>query len=347
MNKQVLTNEMVIEKYYELNSVTAVAKHFQKRLKTIRGILRDSGIDTINYSKSKINPITNEKICTKCLTPKSLDSFRLNKKGKYSSSCISCLNKARIILSKAQYHRDPEYRKKNTIRSMEYQKTVPDKTKVWRKKWSDNNRDKINEFGRKYYQERLEYFKDKSKKYHRKRWDSDSEHRERVNNSSKERFQKLYYNDEECKKKTVDKAVNYHRDRYKTDELYKFKTDIRKVVYSAFKRKGHDKDFKSRQILGEEWSVIKDYIESQFSEGMTWDNHGEWVFDHKIPISICKTVEETIILNHYTNFQPLWVKDNLHKSDKILPEFEHLIDEYLGGVRKHDTPLSISPQFLK
>jgi hypothetical protein len=347
MNKQVLTNEMVIEKYYELNSVTAVAKHFQKRLKTIRGILRDSGIDTINYSKSKINPITNEKICTKCLTPKSLDSFRLNKKGKYSSSCISCLNKARIILSKAQYHRDPEYRKKNTIRSMEYQKTVPEKTKVWRKKWSDNNRDKINKFGRKYYQERLEYFKDKSKKYHRKRWDSDSEYRERVNNSSKERFQKLYYNDEEFKKKTVDKAVNYHRDRYKTDELYKFKTDIRKVVYSAFKRKGHDKDFKSRQILGEEWSVIKDYIESQFSEGMTWDNHGEWVFDHKIPISICKTVEETIILNHYTNFQPLWAKDNLHKSDKILPEFEHLIDEYLGGVRKHDPPLSISPQFLK
>jgi hypothetical protein len=139
MEEQVLTNEMVIEKYYELNSVTAVAKHFGKSLEKIRGILRGAGIDTINYSKSKINPITNEKICTKCLTPKSLDSFRLNKKGKYSSSCISCLNKARIILNKAQYHRDPEYRKKNTIRSMEYQKTVPEKTKVWRKKWSDNN----------------------------------------------------------------------------------------------------------------------------------------------------------------------------------------------------------------
>ena len=242
-------------------------------------------------------------------------------------------------LAKAQYHRDPEYRKKNTARSIEYQKTVPDKVKKWRKKWNDNNRDKINEFSRKYYQIRIEHFKDKNKKYHRKRWDSDSEHRERVINLSKERFQRLYYNDKEFKQKTVDKAVKYHRDRYKTEELYKFKTNIRKVVYSAFKRKGHDKDFKSRQILGEEWSVIKDYIESQFSEGMTWDNYGEWVFDHKIPMSICKTVEETIILNHYTNFQPLWAKDNLQKSAKILPEFEHLIDEYFGNVPKQDPPL--------
>jgi hypothetical protein len=236
-------------------------------------------------------------------------------------------------LSKAQYHRDPEYRKKEINRMSEYHKTVPDKVKKWSSDWSKNNRDKINNNSRKYYRNNIEYFKDKHKKYHRKRWDSDSEYRERVINSSKKRFQKLYHNDEEFKQKVIDKQVNYHRDRYKTDELYKFKTDIRKVVYSAFRRKGHDKDFKSRQILGEEWNVIKDYIESQFSEGMTWDNYGEWVFDHKVPMSICKTVEETIILNHYTNFQPLWAKENLQKSDKILPEFEHLIDEYLGDNR--------------
>jgi hypothetical protein len=336
MEKQVLTNEMVIEKYYELNSVTAVAKHFQKRLETIRGILRDNGFDTTNHSKSKINPITNEKICSKCLVPKSLDLFRLSKTGRYSATCRSCLNKHRIKLAKEQYHRDPEYRKKQSVRSREYQKTVPEKTKEWRKKWSSNNRDKINEFNREYYHKRIEYFKDKNKRYHRKRWDSDSEHRERVNNSSKERFQKLYYNDEEFKQKVIEKQVNYHRERYNTDELYKFKTDIRKTVYSSFKRKGYGKNTKSRKILGEDWGVVKEYIESQFSEGMTWDNYGEWVFDHKIPISICETEEEVIKLNHYTNFQPLWLKENLSKSDKVLPEFEHLIDEYLGDIGKHD-----------
>ena len=343
MEKQVLTNEMVIEKYHELNSVTAVAKHFQKRLETIRGILRDNGFDTINHSKSKINPITNEKICTKCLVPKSLDLFRLDKKGRYSAACRSCLNKHRIKLAKEQYHRDPEYRKKHSARSREYQKTVPEKTKEWRKKWSSNNRDKINEFNREYYYKRIEHFKDKNKRYHRKRWDSDSEHRERVNNSSKERFQRLYYTDEEFKQKVIDKQVNYHRERYNTDELYKFKADIRRTVYASFKRKGYGKNTKSREILGEDWSVVKEHIESQFSEGMTWDNYGEWVFDHKIPISICKTDEEVIKLNHYTNFQPLWLKDNISKSDKILPEFEHLVDEYLGDIRKDDPLFQNNP----
>jgi hypothetical protein len=316
-----VTNEMVVEKYYELHTIAAVAKHFNKRPSTISTILKESGINTKSRSKYKVNPHTNEKICTKCLTPKSLDSYMLNKLGKYSASCRSCLSevsKERSRLNKEQYHRDPEYR---------------EKVKKWSSDWGKNNRDKRNKMDSEYYHKNKDYFKEKGKKYHRQRWDSDPEHREKINNASKERFQDLYYNDEEYRQKCIDSQVEYHRTRYHTDELYKFKTDIRRTVYRAFKRKGFDKNSESRQILGAEWDVIKDYIESQFSEGMTWDNYGEWVFDHKIPVSICKTEEETIRLNHYTNFQPLWLKENLFKSDKILPEFEHLIDDYLGDIR--------------
>jgi hypothetical protein len=334
-----VTNEMVVEKYYELNTITAVSKHFNKRPSTISNILKEAGIDTTNKSKYKVNPHTNEKICSKCLTPKSLDSYLLNKLGKYSASCCSCLNKERVRLSKEQYHRDPEYREKEKIRISEYHKRVPEKVKKWHSDWCKNNRDKINKFNREYYKNKNDYFKEKNKKSHRRRWDSDPEYREKIIKSSKERFQNLYYNDEEFRKKYIDSQVEYHRTRYNTDELYKFKTDIRKTVYSAFRRKGFDKNSESRQILGAEWDVIKDYIESQFSEGMTWDNYGEWVFDHKIPLAICKTEEETIRLNHYTNFQPLWLKENLFKSDKILPEFEHLIDDYLGDIRDTEPPL--------
>lgn len=337
MESQDFTNEMVIEKYYELHSVTAVAKYFHKRLSTIREILRDNGIDTLNPSKSKINPTTNEKICTKCLISKPLDSFKLNKMGKYSSSCRSCLNKYRIKLAKERYHRDPEYKKKHNNYSMEYQKKFPDKSKEWQKKWRDNNRDKINSFSRKYYRDKIDYFKEKGKRYYKKKWE-DPEYRERVNNSTKERFQKKYYNDKEFKQKVIDKQINYHKERYKTDELYKFKTDIRKVVHNSLKRKGYKKNAKSCEILGGEWEVVKEYIESQFSEGMTWENYGDWVYDHKIPLSICKTNEEIIRLSHYTNLQPLWAKDNLQKSDKILPEFEYLIEEYFGAIR--NTPTS-------
>lgn len=49
----------------------------------------------------------------------------------------------------------------------------------------------------------------------------------------------------------------------------------------------------------------------------------------KVPVSLGKTEEEIIRLNHYTNFQPLWKKDNIIKSDKVLPEFKHLVKEYI------------------
>jgi hypothetical protein len=51
---------------------------------------------------------------------------------------------------------------------------------------------------------------------------------------------------------------------------------------------------------------------------MTLENHGEWHLDHIIPISSAETEEDIMLLNHYTNFQPLWWYDNLKKGAKIL-----------------------------
>ena len=51
---------------------------------------------------------------------------------------------------------------------------------------------------------------------------------------------------------------------------------------------------------------------------MTLENHGEWHIDHIIPLATANTYEEVIKLNHYTNLQPLWAKDNLSKGSKIL-----------------------------
>ncbi len=51
---------------------------------------------------------------------------------------------------------------------------------------------------------------------------------------------------------------------------------------------------------------------------MTLSNHGKWHLDHIIPISYAKSKEEVYILNHYTNFQPLWAIDNLSKGNKYI-----------------------------
>ena len=55
---------------------------------------------------------------------------------------------------------------------------------------------------------------------------------------------------------------------------------------------------------------------------MTWNNYGEWELDHIIPISSATTEEEVYKLNHYTNFQPLWMSENRKKGNKILENRE-------------------------
>lgn len=63
---------------------------------------------------------------------------------------------------------------------------------------------------------------------------------------------------------------------------------------------------------------LKEHLERQFVEGMTWENRNEWHIDHIIPLSSAKTEDELYELCHYTNLQPLWAEDNLKKSNKVL-----------------------------
>lgn len=62
------------------------------------------------------------------------------------------------------------------------------------------------------------------------------------------------------------------------------------------------------------------HLENLFVEGMSWGKHGEWHIDHIKPcISFDLTIpQQQKECFHYTNLQPLWAKDNLVKSNKII-----------------------------
>lgn len=107
------------------------------------------------------------------------------------------------------------------------------------------------------------------------------------------------------------------RTKYMTDPLYVATKRIRGLVTKAFKGKGFSKTSKTCEILGCTFEQFKYYIESQFTDGMSWLVFDKIHIDHVIPLSSVKTIEEIIKLNHYTNLQPLWARDNLKKGAKL------------------------------
>tara|TARA_Y100001938_G_C8043698_1_gene407605 strand:+ start:221 stop:901 length:681 start_codon:yes stop_codon:yes gene_type:complete len=96
-------------------------------------------------------------------------------------------------------------------------------------------------------------------------------------------------------------------------------------AFRAAKKQGFNaiKKTKTLNLLGaESWEQVQYHIESYFSEGMSWDNHGEWHIDHHKPIDwfiknkdFTKEEVQKECFN-YLNLRPLWAADNQSKSNK-------------------------------
>ena len=67
------------------------------------------------------------------------------------------------------------------------------------------------------------------------------------------------------------------------------------------KKEGHTID-----LLGYSALEFKQHIESLFTEGMTWENHGEWHVDHIKPVSSFETTEHPSVVNALENLRPIW-----------------------------------------
>lgn len=114
--------------------------------------------------------------------------------------------------------------------------------------------------------------------------------------------------------------------RRKQNSLYKFYSNIRSNISYSFKRnkKNLNKTLKTEEILGCSLDEFRDYILSLAPEAVKLNDFGKFGYhiDHIIPIDKAKTEEDVIKLCHYKNLQPLWWKDNLQKSNKIVSKNE-------------------------
>lgn len=101
----------------------------------------------------------------------------------------------------------------------------------------------------------------------------------------------------------------------------------RDTLKDSLKRLEKTKEGHTIDLLGYSALDLKIHLESLFTEGMTWSNHGEWHIDHIIPVSNFTPDTPMNIVNALSNLQPLWAttreingvvyEGNLNKSSKV------------------------------
>lgn len=186
----------------------------------------------------------------------------------------------------------------NRIRSSAYSKT--ELGKAARKRSNESPLDKIRH--QRYYVNHKVERNAKNKEYR-----ETSEY----DKLSREKYRKEY---QESGRSTAN-----HRRRRREDLDFRFLTQLRSRVNSALK--GSVKNHKTKTLLSCTIAHLKQHLESQFTEGMTWENYGRggWHVDHIVPCSYFDlSIEENqFICFHYLNLQPLWWRDNLTKSGKV------------------------------
>jgi len=146
----------------------------------------------------------------------------------------------------------------------------------------------------------------------------------RLKTSKKTRDRRAENGKEKEYRDSIKPNVNVRRkERYDNDYVFKISVNIRNSINQAFKIHSFKSNSKARELLDCDWDAFKKHLESQFTEGMTWELMGKEIhIDHIIPLSSAQTKEELEKLCHYTNLQPLWAKYNLMKNGKILSEEE-------------------------
>jgi hypothetical protein len=109
---------------------------------------------------------------------------------------------------------------------------------------------------------------------------------------------------------------NYRRNKYKNDIEFNIEHRFRSRLQKLTKNL-NSKTNKSIFYLGCTKFEFKEYLESKFIEGMSWENRDKWHIDHIIPCAKfnLSDQEELIKCFNYKNLQPLWAKDNILKRD--------------------------------
>lgn len=162
---------------------------------------------------------------------------------------------------------------------------APSKRTAWKKIY-DNNKEAQKQRKQRYYQENKEVVAERCRKYQR-------ENRDKVN-------------------------VRVAKKR-QTDPQFRLGGNLRRRIALALN--GTIKSARTFDLLGCSIQDLKQHLERQFDDKMTWDNYGTyWHVDHIMPCASFDLTdsEQQKRCFHYLNLRPLEAMENFRKDAKVV-----------------------------
>lgn len=150
-------------------------------------------------------------------------------------------------------------------------------------------------------------------------------HEDKVQESKKTYY---YKNQDTCCKRSMDwylrnkdikneKHAVYIKKKRQEDVNFKIYSNMQTRIYSALR---DNKSERTMDLIGCDICFFKTWLENQFDEKMSWDNHGTyWHIDHVKPCSSYDMTNPNEVKEcfNWKNVRPLNKTLNLRKNDKI------------------------------
>ncbi len=148
-----------------------------------------------------------------------------------------------------------------------------------------------------------------------------------------------------------------HKEQIAVKELERIDSNVNNRLIKRLRNRVHRhltkgyNDYHTIDLLGCSIDEFKQHLESQFKDGMSWDNYGGkdgWAVDHIVPIRWFDLTneKEILICFNYRNCQPMWSKENGSKNDR-LPKNYLFIVEQINKEVNGSYELSILREFSK
>lgn len=186
--------------------------------------------------------------------------------------------------------------------------------KEYNKEYREKNKIKLKEKSQKYYQENISKIKKRVSEYQK------SDKGKKIKRKSNARYRKSD-KAKNVRKRWIDKNRDkLNENRRKNYDKRKLNHNVSQAIRDSIRENKNGKHWE--ELVDFTLDELKEHLEKQFKEGMSWDNYGRygWHIDHIKPVSSfnVNSYEDEEFKECWCleNLQPLWAEENLKKGSK-------------------------------